>query len=160
MFVKMNEEQLSEVVKSIIKEQKVKHFSLTKMEKVIEIAVKRAKELGVDITIVIMKNNQVIQMSYHMDNAILVSSTLASKKAWTALAMQQSTINLSNQVQPGADLYQIETMMDGHLTSMGGGIPLIVNDEIIGSIGVSGGTVKQDQAICESAVDAFTKGSD
>lgn len=156
----MDEDQLSEVVKSVIQKQQTDYFSLDRMEKVIRAAVKKAGEFNIGITIVIMRNDQVVQMSYHMPNAILVSSTLAPKKAWTALAMQQPTIDLSKQVQPGAELYQIETMMDGQLTSFGGGIPLKVDGNIIGAIGVSGGTVKQDQAICEIAVDMFTRECD
>lgn len=156
----MNEDQLQKVVKSVLQKQKIDYFSLDKMEHVIHVAVERAEEFGIGVTIVIMRNDQVIQMSYHMPNAILVSATLAPKKAWSALAMQEATINLSDQVQPKAELYQIETMMDGKLTSFGGGIPLNVDGDIIGAIGVSGGTVEQDQAICEAAVETFKKESE
>ncbi|MCP9331384.1 hypothetical protein B8W86_09705 [Lactobacillus kefiranofaciens] len=48
----------------------------------------------------------------------------------------------------------------GGIYSFGGGIPLKVDGNIIGAIGVSGGTVKQDQAICEIAVDMFTRECD
>jgi len=156
----MNEDQLSSVIKKVIAGQQVNRFSLSKMEKVIEAAVRRADEFNVGVTIAIMRNDQVLQMSYHMPNANLVSSALAPKKAWSALAMKQPTIEMSEQVQPGAELYQIETMMGGQLTSFGGGIPLEINGETIGAIGVSGGAVKQDQAICEVAVDTFKKESD
>nr|WP_232842661.1 heme-binding protein [Lactobacillus sp. HBUAS51381] len=154
----MNEAQLTALVQAVLA-RKANLFSLTKMETVIAAAVKRASELDVGVTIAIMRNDQVVQMSYHMPNANLVSSQLAPKKAWSALAMQQSTIDLSQQVQPGEELYQIETMMTGQLTSFGGGIPLEVDGEVIGAIGVSGGTVAQDQEICEVAVKTFMKES-
>lgn len=156
----MNDDQLNQIVKNVLKKQTQNFFSLEKMEKVIQTAVNRANDFDIGVTIVIMRDNQVVQMSYHMPNANLVSSTLARKKAWSALAMMDATINLSKEVQPGANLYQIETMMGGKLTSFGGGIPLKVDGHIIGAIGVSGGTVKQDQAICETAVDTFVKESE
>ncbi|MCI1553211.1 MAG: heme-binding protein [Levilactobacillus sp.] len=156
----MNEEQLKHVVKSVIEKQQTSYFSLDRMERVIHSAVQTAKSFGIGVTIVIMREDQVVQMSYHMPSANLVSSTLAPKKAWSALAMKQPTIQLSKLVQPGAELYQIETMMGGQLATFGGGIPLEVDGHIIGAIGVSGGAVAEDQAICEAAVNAFMKESD
>lgn len=156
----MDKDQISEVVKKVIESQKKDYFTLDKMEKVINAAVTRANEFNIGVTIAIMRNDQVVQMSYHMPNAILVSSTMAPKKAWTALAMQEPTKDISKDVQPGKPLYQMETMMDGKFTSCGGGIPLVINNEIIGSIGVSGGTVEQDHAICATAVDVFLKESE
>lgn len=156
----MDETQLSAIIRDVLAQQPTNYFALTKLEHVIEAAVKRATALNVGVTIVILSQDQVVQMSYHMPNANLIGSTLAPKKAWSALAMQQPTINLSAQVQPGAELYQIETMMAGKLTTFGGGIPLKVHGNLIGAIGVSGGTVAQDQSICETAVEAFMKESD
>ena len=150
----MNEEQISKIVENVIKNNASKNlFDRHKMEKVIDAAVARANELGVGVTIAIMKADQVLQMSYHMPNANLVSCTLAPKKAWSALAMKEPTKDISKDIQPGAGLYQMETMLDGKLASFAGGIPLKINDEIIGAIGVSGGLVEEDQSICEAAVD-------
>lgn len=134
-------------------------FDRKKMERVIDAAVDKANEIGIGVTIVIMKNNQVVQMSYHMPNALLVSCTLAPKKAWSALAMREPTKDISPDIQPGAGLYQMETMLDGKLASFAGGIPLVINGKMIGSIGVSGGRVEQDEAVCEAAVAAFLKES-
>lgn len=156
----MNKEQLNEIVKKVVEKQQQNYFNLNKMQKVIEAAVARANKLNVGITIVIMKSDQVVQMSYHMPNAILVSCTMAPKKAWTALAMGEPTKKLTAEVQPGAELYQMETMMDGKFTSCGGGIPLKIKGKLIGSIGVSGGTVEQDHAICMTAVNTFMKESE
>ena len=36
-----------------------------------------------------------------------------------------------------------------------GGIPLKRGDEVVGAVGVSGGTGKQDQSVAEAAVAAF-----
>ncbi|MCC4440786.1 GlcG/HbpS family heme-binding protein [Limosilactobacillus reuteri] len=156
----MNSERIEKIVKRIIDEQQENNFSLEKMQKVVKAAVAQANKLNIGVTIVIMKSDQVVQMSYHMPNAILVSCTMAPKKAWTALAMGEPTKNLTKDVQPGAELYQMETMMDGKFTSCGGGIPLKVGKKIIGAIGVSGGSVEQDHEICMTAVKTFLKESE
>ena len=127
--------------------------------KVIDAAVARADELKVGVTICIMDQATVPQMLYHMPNANLVSSTLAPKKAWSAIAMKEPTKEISKDIQPGAPLYQMETMLDGKLVSFPGGIPLVINGTAIGAIGVSGGLIEEDQSICEAAVAAFLKES-
>ncbi|MBS1013437.1 GlcG/HbpS family heme-binding protein [Levilactobacillus brevis] len=158
----MNEEQLSQIIRDVIAKQggtTMNLFDRHMMEKVIDAAVARADELGVGVTICIMDQATVPQMLYHMPNANLVSSTLAPKKAWSAIAMKEPTKEISKDIQPGAPLYQMETMLDGKLVSFPGGIPLVINGTAIGAIGVSGGLIEEDQSICEAAVAAFLKES-
>ena len=158
----MNEEQLSQIIRDVIAKQggtTMNLFDRHMMEKVIDAAVARADELKVGVTICIMDQATVPQMLYHMPNANLVSSTLAPKKAWSAIAMKEPTKEISKDIQPGAPLYQMETMLDGKLVSFPGGIPLVINGTAIGAIGVSGGLIEEDQSICEEAVAAFLKES-
>ncbi|AEV95597.1 GlcG/HbpS family heme-binding protein [Pediococcus claussenii] len=156
----MNEEQINQIVQSILsKDSSVDSnlFDRHKMEKVIDAAVQKADEIGVGVTICIMSEATVVQMLFHMPNANLVSSELAPKKAWSAIAMKEPTKEISKDIQPGAPLYQMETMLDGKLVSFPGGIPLELGGKIIGAIGVSGGLIEEDQAICEKAVETFIK---
>lgn len=158
----MNEEQLSQIIRDVIAKQggtTMNLFDRHMMEKVIDAAVARADELKVGVTICIMDQATVPQILYHMPNANLVSSTLAPKKAWSAIAMKEPTKEISKDIQPGAPLYQMETMLDGKLVSFPGGIPLVINGTAIGAIGVSGGLIEEDQSICEAAVAAFLKES-
>ncbi|GEK27849.1 GlcG/HbpS family heme-binding protein [Furfurilactobacillus siliginis] len=118
----------------------------------------KANEQHVGVSMCIMDAAGNPLMQYHMTNANLVSIELAPKKAWSALAMKQPTKDVSDQIQPGAPLYEMETMLDGKLVSFAGGLPLIVNDQIIGAFGVSGGAVEEDQACCEAGVKQFLEG--
>jgi len=90
---------------------------------------------------------------YRMEEALLVSIPLAKKKAYTTVAMNMPTHELAELVMPGAPLYQLETAMDGELVTFGGGLP-ILNEagQIIGGLGISGGTVCQDIAIGKEAL--------
>ncbi len=40
----------------------------------------------------------------------------------------------------------------GRYSAMGGGVPLIRDGEVVGGVGVSGGTTEQDIAIVEAAL--------
>ena len=91
-------------------------------------------------------------MQYRMDDALLVSIELAQKKAYTAIAMKTATQDLSQLSQPQQSLYQIETNTNGQIVKFAGGIPIMRHNRLVGAIGVSGGTVEEDQEIAEYAI--------
>lgn len=57
--------------------------------------------------------------------------------------------------QPGGPLFGIHTTNNGRIVIFAGGIPLERDGEWMGAVGVSSGTVEQDQAIAESGAAAF-----
>ena len=64
-----------------------------------------------------------------------------------------TTAQFYNVSQPGAALYGIEET-NGGLVVFGGGVPLIVNNILIGAVGCSGGTTEQDQTTAYAGVAA------
>lgn len=84
-----------------------------------------------------------------MDGAFLVSFDVAVKKAYTAVAVKMSTMELNALAQPGGTFYGLDKMEGGNIIVFGGGIPLKVGDTIIGGLGVSGGTGEEDHALAE-----------
>ncbi|WP_283678448.1 heme-binding protein [Lentilactobacillus sp. Marseille-Q4993] len=156
----MDTNELKKIVREALDEGNEENlFSRSKMQTVLDAAVNKANELKVGVTICFMDLTNTVQMLYHMPNANLVSSTLAPKKAWSAIAMKEPTKDISKDIQPGGPLYQMETMLDGKLVSFPGGIPIVINGQIKGAIGVSGGLIEEDQAICEAAIQEFIKES-
>ena len=57
--------------------------------------------------------------------------------------------------QPGQPLSGLEATNNGRVVIFGGGILLTRDGDIAGAIGVSGGTVDQDQEVAEAGVAAF-----
>ena len=90
-----------------------------------------------------------------MPDALLVSSELAPKKAWTAVAMKTATHELTSVVQPGAALYGLESHMQGKVVTFGGGYALWREGLLLGGLGISGGSVEQDMDIAETAIAAI-----
>lgn len=154
----MDAQEVNQIVKQVLaKTDTATLFERHKMERVIDAAVAKADSLHVGVTICLMDLTMTIQMLYHMPNGNLVGSQLAPKKAWSAIAMKEPTKDISHDIQPGGPLYQMETMLNGQLVSFPGGIPIMIDDQIVGAIGVSGGLVEEDQAICEAAMREFLK---
>ena len=71
------------------------------------------------------------------------------KKAYTAVAVKMSTMELSKLAQPGKTFYGVDKLDGGKIVIFGGGIPLKSGDTIIGGLGISGGTGKEDHSLAE-----------
>ena len=84
-----------------------------------------------------------------MDGAFLVSFDVAMKKAYTAVAVKMSTMELSKMAAPGGTFYGLDKMDGGRIVIFGGGVPLKMGDTIIGGLGISGGTGEEDHSLAE-----------
>ncbi|WP_058911294.1 two-domain cob(I)yrinic acid a,c-diamide adenosyltransferase PduO [Entomohabitans teleogrylli] len=117
-------------------------------------AMQAALELQVPVVISVVDDRGLPVMTYRMPDTLLVSNSLAPKKAWTAVAMKAPTHTLSDIVQPGQALAGLEAMMNGDVVTFGGGYPLWRHGRIIGGLGISGGSVEQDMHIAQAAIEA------
>ncbi|WMX54416.1 heme-binding protein [Peribacillus sp. R9-11] len=131
------------------------HINLTLAKNLIESAEKKANEIKVPVVISIVDEGGNFVACHRMDDALLVSVELAQNKAWTSIAMKMTTENLALVAANGKELYGINTTNNGRVVVFGGGIPLYNNGQIIGAVGVSGGSVDEDIRVAQSAVDAL-----
>ena len=91
-----------------------------------------------------------------MDGSFLVSFDMAVKKAYTSVAVKMSTMELSRLTQPGQTFYGLGKMSD-NIVIFGGGVPLKVGDNIIGGLGISGGTGEEDNSLAEYGLQVLNK---
>lgn len=125
------------------------------VNQLVKLAVDAAMKLQIAVVVALADRHGNMIMTYRMPDTLLVSSELAPKKAWTAVAMKTATHQLSDAVQPGADLFQLEASTGGKVVSFGGGYPLWRNGQLVGGLGISGGSVEQDMHIAEAAISAL-----
>ena len=130
-------------------------LSFQELHQLTRAAVTRAEELQVPVVISIVDANGTQMVAWRMPDALLVSSELAPKKAWTAVAMKTATHELTSAVQPGAALYGLESHMQGKVVTFGGGYALWREGLLLGGLGISGGSVEQDMDIAETAIAAI-----
>jgi uncharacterized protein GlcG (DUF336 family) len=90
-----------------------------------------------------------------MDGAFIGSIYISINKAYTAIAFQTETKALNSLTQSGQELFGLSDAHGGRLVIFAGGIPLRRGGEIVGAIGVSTGTVDQDQEVAEAGAAAF-----
>ncbi|CAM7659656.1 two-domain cob(I)yrinic acid a,c-diamide adenosyltransferase PduO [Citrobacter cronae] len=151
---KVAERYLAAIRTSAIKEPTMS-LSFQELHQLTRAAVTRAEELQVPVVISIVDANGTQTVTWRMPDALLVSSELAPKKAWTAVAMKTATHELTSAVQPGAALYGLESHMQGKVVTFGGGYALWREGLLLGGLGISGGSVDQDMDIAETAIAAI-----
>lgn len=131
------------------------YLTLGAAQEIAAAARRKAEEIGVPMNIAVVDGGSNLTTFARMDGAWLGSIDIAQNKAYTARAFDMSTKDLAPLCQPGQPLYGIEASNDGNLIVFAGGIPLIRGGEVIGAIGVSGGSVEQDHEVAEAGVAAL-----
>jgi uncharacterized protein GlcG (DUF336 family) len=119
---------------------------------------KKAAEIGVPMVIAVVDGGGNLVALHRMDRALLVSIDIARNKAYTAVALKLPTHELAALAQPGQPLFGIHNADGGRVVIFGGGFPLVVDGEIIGGIGVSGGSVEEDMQCAEAALKELGRG--
>jgi uncharacterized protein GlcG (DUF336 family) len=133
-----------------------KQVTLEAAERIIEVCKRKAEELGQPMCIAVVDGGANLVAFVRMDDSLLVAADIAVKKALTATEFRMDTRQLTSLVQPGAPLYGIEAATGGRLVVFGGGTPLTDEDgRVVGGVGVSGGSVEQDQEVAAAGAAAF-----
>ena len=130
-------------------------ITLSDARSVIAAAEKQSTENGQPSNIAVVDDGGNLVAHVRMDGAWIGSIDVSIKKAFTARAFDISTKELSELAQPGEDFYGINASNDGKIMIFAGGIPLKQNGKVVGAIGVSGGSGKQDQTVAEAGAEAF-----
>ena len=124
-------------------------------KRLLAVAEQKSRQMGLASNIAIVDDGGNLIAFLRMDNARIAGISIAQDKAWTSVSMRMPTANLAQAAQPGGPSFGINTTNQGRIVILGGGIPLTRGDQIVGAIGVSGGTSVQDTEVANSAVQAF-----
>ena len=122
----------------------------------IERAQSAASETGVPVIIAVVDPATNLKAFARMDGAVLGSIDIAIKKAKTAALFECNSEDVWEYCKPGAPAHGLE-LSNGGLAPFAGGIAIKdPNGKLMGAVGVSGGSVDQDQMIAKTAVDAIS----
>lgn len=120
--------------------------------RVLEAAERAARSLGVAAFIVVVDDCDDLKAASRQDGNSRASLTLAPLKATTAVAFRTSTATLASRT---TDPVRAQSLLAAGFTLLGGGVPLAVDGQVIGAIGVGGGTPDQDVQIAEAGAAAL-----
>ena len=129
--------------------------NLEDARKIIAAAEKKAKELRQPMNIAVADGGGNLIAHVRMDGAWIGSIDIAINKAYTARAFDISTRELAKSSQSGGQFFGIHVSNGGRVMIFAGGVPLRSRGEVVGAVGVSGGSGEQDQAVAEAGAAAF-----
>jgi uncharacterized protein GlcG (DUF336 family) len=115
----------------------------------------KATEIGVPMCIAVTDESGNLVAFERMDGGKVTSITIAIDKAYTAAAAKKATHEYGASSQPGAPAYGINSAIAGRLMVVGGGLPVVVDGEVVGGIGISSGTPQQDRDCAEAGLARF-----
>lgn len=118
-------------------------------------AVARAKELGVPEVIAIYDDGEILKTVVSLDSARVTSVNFALDKAYTAARRQAATQDLADSFATAPAATVQSFLKQPRLTLLGGGIPIVVDGQVVGGIGASGGTIAQDIDIANAGLAAL-----
>lgn len=112
----------------------------------------RALNMNVPITISVIDIHGNLVLKHRMEGAPLISIEMSERKAYTSALTVKPTKEITPLAQPGHDMHTITDVAGGRFVAFGGGVPLFEGDEVVGGVGVSGGTTEEDLEIVEGAL--------
>jgi uncharacterized protein GlcG (DUF336 family) len=125
----------------------------------VEAAFRKAEELKVPETVCIVDDGGYPISLERMDGARITGPQIAWNKAFTAAGHRRST-HLFNTppngpALPGNEAFGIQWSFDGKFAVFVGGFPIVVNGEVVGGVGLSGGNGEQDTKCGLAALQAL-----
>lgn len=123
---------------------KHKKMTLKLAAALIERVEAKAQQMGLAVVIAVSDDKARPVAIHCMDDAYIASYDIALNKTFTSAGLKMSTAELARLAQPGEPLYGIQHTNEGRIVIFGGGEPLIADDQLIGAVGVSGGSATQD----------------
>ena len=156
----MNEKELTGIIDTVVRNMAdVSNMTLDMALALAEAVRKKASEIGVKAVVAVSDRGANPVLVQCMDDSYIASYDIALNKAYTSVSLKMPTWKLSELAKPGASLYGLQFTNQGKIVIFGGGEPLCNRKgEIIGAIGVSGGSESEDTALAAYGKEIFEKG--
>lgn len=116
--------------------------------------VARAEELGVRVCVAVVDPGGEDVAFGAMDGSPRLSRGVARDKGWTAIAFGEPTTWWVDVLAADPVLERLGN--NNRLMAVPGGVPVLVDGDIAGGIGVSGASAEQDAEIAAAALAAIT----
>jgi glc operon protein GlcG len=130
-------------------------ITLKQAKDVIAGAEAEAEKNNWPVVIAIVDTGGNLIMLQRLDNAQFGSVEVARQKAWSAAAFRRPTKVFQDAIASGGAGLRLLSLPGA--SPLEGGLPLVVDGQIIGAIGVSGVMSEQDAQIAQAGVDILKK---
>lgn len=132
-------------------------LTLDKAQAAMQAALAKAQEIGSPSSVAVIDAGRELLAFARMDGALLASAAISQAKAYTARSLDCATRDVDVATQPGGPLFGLQTahLAAGRaLVTFGGGVPVVVDGQVVGAVGVAGGSPDQDHEIAAAGAAA------
>lgn len=120
----------------------------------LDAAVAHAEALGVPVNVCVADHTGDALATARMNGAALLSYSIAVDKAYTVAAFQGVPTHDWFDLIKGEPALREGIVHRDRLVVFGGGVPICDGGEVVGAVGVSGGSAEQDREIAEAGAAA------
>lgn len=120
----------------------------------VEAALAAGRDRGVAVVAAVVDAGGTLVACLRADGAFAASVDIARDKAWTAATFGATTDQLCDALAPREVLREGIALRPG-VVLFGGGAPIRVAGEVVGGIGVSGGSEDDDRACAAAGLSAL-----
>ena len=133
----------------------IRRLSIEEAQILIDGAAIKARAIGVPMCIAVCDESGHLIRFDRMDGGKVSSISIAIDKAFTGAVARRGTHVYNQLCIPGNQTFGIHITNEGHFSIIGGGLPVTVDGEIVGGVGLSSGTAEQDLVCAEAAIAHF-----
>lgn len=130
------------------------HLNHAGARAVMEAALAKAREIGAAMNIAIADTGGNLLAFERMDGAMLISGSIAIDKAWTSAAAGGLSTQEFYDVVDSEDELRLSFPHRPRLVLFGGGVPVKIDGQVVGTVGVSGGSAAEDAEVAQAGADA------
>ncbi|HSU88887.1 MAG TPA: heme-binding protein [Terriglobia bacterium] len=128
-----------------------KYITLDDAKKAMTAAEAEARKNNWNVAIAILDAGGHLILFQRMDDTQIGSVNIAIGKAKTAVSFKRATKAMEDIIAGG----RIAFLAVEGLTPLQGGLPVVVDDKVIGSVGVSGVQSSQDEQVAQAAINVL-----
>ena len=121
----------------------------------IEGARQKAAQIGVPMCIAVTDDSGNLIAFERMNGGKAHSVHVSIDKAYTAGSARKATHEYNAANVPGNLAFGIHTESGGRISTVGGGLPVFIDDQCVGGIGASSGSPQQDMEVSQAGLDHF-----
>ena len=133
----------------------VNRLSIEDARQLIEGARDKADQIGVPMCIAVTDDSGNLIAFERMDGGKAHSVHVSIDKAYTAGSARKATHEYNAANIPGNLAFGIHTESGGRISTVGGGLPVIIDGQCLGGIGSSSGSPQQDMEVSQAGLDHF-----
>lgn len=128
--------------------KKIVRLEVEEARLMVNAAVAKSKEIGVKETVCVVDEGGFPILMERMNGARITGPQIAWNKAFTAAGHKRSTHLFTTPPNgpalPGNEAFGIQLSFEGRFAAFVGGFPIVIDGEVVGGIGLSGGNGEQD----------------